>query len=614
MAAQPEQTGLPELVALVYRADWTQLRLSGTVHARHDVALRNRMSQVQATGGPLPGLFGRWLRSAQPGQTQPGQTQPGQPQPGPDSQPDAVTRGRVLLANGGRYRLELAVPDEDRGAADGGPRLTVCDGESQWEVGADAATREEAHDPPYPLADLLIPSRLLTEFDLELAGTAAVGGRVAYRVMITPRAALSGRGAIRGRHPDRVSALVDAELGILLSYEEIFDGRQLKFAELTDLLLDPPAAAGPGQFLPPPGMPVRDSQRPGERIGGRGHALPGVAAQAARLVAWPAAAAIGFAARHLGQDSPGPSTQAADEAGIPVAPRATDRAQLTPLTDDLVNLLYRTGLPPPAFTATAHERTDGAGLKRMGAALRASLPPAIDGIFGPDQLWSAFGEQFPERIYQISRLTVAMPGRYRIDHLADGQPTKPQTIACDGERLWKVYPNRVATGPAQPLYLDFGRLADQSCLLYGCELAAAGEVEVDGRRGFLVVADGVDGVDGKWPGDLFPMTDHVEVVVDAQLGIALRETSYFQGEPFHCIELRDVSAQVDHGAFRIDIPAGTRTVGTGLLSDLDTPTPVKVARLAAGLGVAGVVALTGWLQKRPAGQQPPPRQPPPGDS
>src|ERR1022692_4016884 len=288
MAAQPEQIGLPAVVALVYRADWTRLRLSGTVYARHDLALRNRMSQVQATGEPLPGLFGRWLRSAQPGQ----------PQPGPDSQPDAGTRGRVLLAPGGHYRLELAVLDKDRGAAHGWPRPTVCDGESQWEVGADAATREEAHDPPYPLADLLIPSRLLTEFDLELAGTAAVGGRVAYRVMITPRAALSGRGAIRGRHPDRVSALVDAELGILLSYEEIFDGRQLKFAELTDLLLDPPAAAGPGQFLPPPGMPVRDDGPPRDH----NYALPGVVGQAARLVAGPAAAAIGFAARHLGQE------------------------------------------------------------------------------------------------------------------------------------------------------------------------------------------------------------------------------------------------------------------------------------------------------------------------
>jgi hypothetical protein len=130
MAAQPEQIGLPALIALVYRADWTRLRLSGTVYARHDLALRNRMSQVQATGEPLPGLFGRWLRSAhsgqpqpgqpqpgqphsgqphsgqpQPGQPQPGQPQPGQPQPGPDSQPDAGTGGRVLLAPGGRYRL-----------------------------------------------------------------------------------------------------------------------------------------------------------------------------------------------------------------------------------------------------------------------------------------------------------------------------------------------------------------------------------------------------------------------------------------------------------------------------------------------------------------------------
>lgn len=262
------------------------------------------------------------------------------------------------------------------------------------------------------------------------------GGRVAYRVMITPRAALSGRGVIRDRHPDRASALVDAELGILLSYEESFDGQPLKFAELTDLLLNPTAAAEPGQFLPPPGMPVRDGGPPQDRS----YARPGVVSQAAGLVAAPVAAAIGFAARHLVRGSPGPSAEAADEAGIPVPPRATDRGQLTPLTDDLVHLLYRTGLPPQAFTATAHERTDGAGITRMTAALRAELPAAIDGIFGPDQLWNAFGEQIPEQIYEISRLTVAMPGRYRIDHLAGGPPTKPQTIACDGERLWKVYP------------------------------------------------------------------------------------------------------------------------------------------------------------------------------
>lgn len=67
MAAQPEPIGLAGLVALLYRADWRRLGLSATVYARHDLALRNRMSNVLATGEALPGLFGRWLRSAQPG-------------------------------------------------------------------------------------------------------------------------------------------------------------------------------------------------------------------------------------------------------------------------------------------------------------------------------------------------------------------------------------------------------------------------------------------------------------------------------------------------------------------------------------------------------------------
>jgi hypothetical protein len=76
MAAQPEPIDLAGLVALVYRADWTRLGLSASVHARHDLALRSRMSNVQATGEPLPGPLDRWLRSAQPGP----------PQPGPDSE------------------------------------------------------------------------------------------------------------------------------------------------------------------------------------------------------------------------------------------------------------------------------------------------------------------------------------------------------------------------------------------------------------------------------------------------------------------------------------------------------------------------------------------------
>jgi len=86
--------------------------------------------------------------------------------------------------------------------------------------------------------------------------------------------------------------------------------------------------------------------------------------------------------------------------------------------------------------------------------------------------------------------------------------------------------------------------------------------------------------------------------MDAQLGIALRETCYFQGEPVHCIELRDVSGQVDPGAFRIDIPAGPGRWAPACSRILDMPAPVKAARLAGRPRVAGVgIALTGWLQK-----------------
>jgi hypothetical protein len=114
------------------------------------------------------------------------------------------------------------------------------------------------------------------------------------------------------------------------------------------------------------------------------------------------------------------------------------------------------------------------------------------------------------------------------------------------------------------------------------------------------------------------LTGRIEVLVDAELGIALRETTYFGGQPIGCLELRNVSSQVDPGSFRIDAPAGTRTVAAGPLSDVDLPGPLKAAKVAAQLGAAGVVAgavaLTGWLQKRPAGRQPPPGQAPPGDS
>lgn len=427
-----------------------------------------------------------------------------------------------------------------------------------------------------------------------------LAGRAGHRVVAVPRPDFFRMNA----DLDRVIAVLDADLGLLLSYQEIYDGQQLVITELTDLRLDPPGAADPGQFLPPPGLPVAEEKPlfPGN------YAIPGVAGQAARMVAGPAAAVLGLAARHAPMKSPGP---ARTDEPIP-DPGQADPDRLAPVGADLVNLLNRTGRRPPACTGVLHGWTDEAVTMRMLAATRAKLPPLIDGIAGPDQLWDALSNRTQGTTHRITRLTVAMPGRYRIDHLAGARPHEPATIACDGERLWKVYPNRVAAGPAKPLGAEFARLIDQVGLLSGWQLSAAGEVEVDGRPGFLVVAESDASADPDPPrtgGLAGALGGHIEVVIDAELGIVLRETAYFEDRPARLFELTEVSAEVDPAAFRIEIAAGTRTVGAGLLSDLDLPGPVKAAKIAVGLGTAGVIAgaaaLTGWLQKRPAEQKRP---------
>lgn len=182
-------------------------------------------------------------------------------------------------------------------------------------------------------------------------------------------------------------------------------------------------------------------------------------------------------------------------------------------------------------------------------------------------------------------------------------------MACDGERLWKVYPNRVAAGPAEVLPREFASIVDRVDLLSGWELSAAGEVEVAGRRGYLVVVGGEAPREGRLTGmpALHWPNGHVEIVIDAELGIALREATYDGDDVASLTELQNVSAQVDPGAFQVEVAPGTRTVGAGPLSDLDLPGPVKAAKAAVGLGVAGaavgLAALSGWLQKRPAEQK-----------
>jgi hypothetical protein len=102
MAIPGEPADLPGLIALLFRADWTRLSLSAVVTARHDLGLRREMAGDRYRAAhPDPSLprvlYDRWIRPADPGSDL-----------GPDHGPDVTeSRGRLLLAPGGRYRTEV---------------------------------------------------------------------------------------------------------------------------------------------------------------------------------------------------------------------------------------------------------------------------------------------------------------------------------------------------------------------------------------------------------------------------------------------------------------------------------------------------------------------------
>ncbi len=130
--------GLPEVIGLLYRADWTQLSLSAELRSETDQE-------------PLPRLprerWSRWYR-AWPGQRQ--------------DHGRYVGRGALLIGPGGRWRLECSVPG--RGAE--GEAAEGYDGERGWswrppEVGGPSPLLVGVGAAYPPPAELFCPSCLL---------------------------------------------------------------------------------------------------------------------------------------------------------------------------------------------------------------------------------------------------------------------------------------------------------------------------------------------------------------------------------------------------------------------------------------------------------------------
>jgi hypothetical protein len=242
--------GLPEVIGLLYRADWTRLSLSAELRSETDREPLPRLSRE---------LRSRWFR-AWPMQRQ--------------DNGRFVGRGALLIGPGGRWLLECSVPG--RGAE--GEAAEGNDGERGW-----SWRPPETEGPPPlpvkvggaypPVPELLCPSSLLGGYTLEVLGPVTVAGRDAIAVAATPRRDVLGSGSAE-RSYDRIEVAVDAELGILLRRIEASGGELVTLTELTDVTMNPPEAADPAQFAPPPGS--HRGETPGESPGQGSAVLAGL--------------------------------------------------------------------------------------------------------------------------------------------------------------------------------------------------------------------------------------------------------------------------------------------------------------------------------------------------
>ncbi|MGO8895345.1 MAG: hypothetical protein ACLQB1_37435, partial [Streptosporangiaceae bacterium] len=250
----------PDLVSLLYRADWTRLSLTAEVGVTRDLDLwRSRFD-----GKPPPRAwsgrpfgpwsvpwFAPWFGSPR------GLGHPGVPGESWESPEEAEVKRRcgglrgprrdghewerateVLGTESSRFTLLVAPGRRYREQGEG--YVSGCDGERAWRAEQDDGdwSVEAAGGPePPPAARLLRPSWLLTGFTLEPGGPASVSGRDALRVVATPRT--TDRSVTGCRPLDRVEVAVDAQLGILLRCEEILDGKPLRVTELAFIRVDP---------------------------------------------------------------------------------------------------------------------------------------------------------------------------------------------------------------------------------------------------------------------------------------------------------------------------------------------------------------------------------------
>jgi outer membrane lipoprotein-sorting protein len=531
--------GLPEVIGLLHRADWTRLSLSAEVRFEQDGELARRRENAVRTESMRRLGF------------RPGSCGMPDVEQEPDAERDVYHRwhAALLIAPGRRYRLEYE--GDHGGHADG------SDGEQAWTLRppdpAPLPPRDLESGRGLPVPALFRPAGLLARFTLDAGGPVTACGRDAIAVTAVPRhGAVGSLTTLSPRACDRVELIVDAETGLLLRREETFEGQLLTLFELTTVTMSPPEADDPARFAPPAGSrPVPDPEDAPGRSG------PGwqVAVNAAGL----AAGGLGAWLR-LAPHLPGhrPPAGASSLAAMPSPePGPLDPGDGPPPSDDLLGLLYRSGLydgdDPQIRGAAVRRWNDSAAV--LGQ-VRGTFPAAGQGGFG--YLLDGLS-QFDSVTLTTGRLRIGGPELYYLDYSSwQGRPG-PLVMACDGEHYWRIGENVTLVGTPRPTTGDFASMIGSSWLL-GERLSGGVEITYHGRRGYHLRVTRGDGASHEGPTMFYPL----DAIVDAETGSLLRLIAYDGDAPAERWELDDVTtdpgATADPAGFRPHIPPGTRVV------------------------------------------------------
>jgi hypothetical protein len=369
---------------------------------------------------------------------------------------------------------------------------------------------------------------------------------------------------------DRVEVIVDAELGILLRHEEIFEGKPLSLTELVSVSFNPAGAGDDAQFQPPSGWEAAEKNAKLTPPDGHGWEL-------AKLATGLTAGGLGALIKSSPSDPFGQATREEPEAAMPqdepVPPGAS------PVSDEVLHLLHvGEDRQAAGIEATLHHWHDF-------AALLSRVPDRVRraGFGGIGSVVDAAGLRIPTA-HTVSRLRIAGPDRYRIDSVLSAGKDHVNATICDGERCWKIYDDEVKVGPAAPPPSEIANLLDPSWLLES-RLTGGTETVIGGRRGYrLAVAshDPPAPASGYlWWQSIFSPD---EVVVDAELGFLLCSISHVGPRVLVREELRDVITAYsgEPGDFQPDLPPGTQVVEED--PDHDAPPgPVNAPRAMAGV-------------------------------